>query len=105
MVLGEDNGLSVENFFAIAIFDGVTSFEPGLVENVAPGSCNRRIRLLVSCQNLADTTIPLGPLTERDNPKLSCTPDVLPDDTLSVSEVRSDCTIGEPLPKLPLTLG
>lgn len=78
-------------------------------------SCSRRSRLFVSCQNLAGTARPLDaglptmplppPVAESEIPEL------LPDDTLSVSEVETsapesmDARIGEtgaPLAKAPI---
>ena len=87
---GEDNGPSLENLFN---FGGTINFELGLVDKGDPGSCNLLNLLFVSCQNLAETTIPRGPFFGREFPTHSCTPEVLPEETLSESDaVRSDGT-------------
>ncbi|KAI3681559.1 hypothetical protein L6452_36358 [Arctium lappa] len=88
IVLGDDNGLSLKNIFKLETFGGMINFDPGLVDNGEPGSCNLLILLLVSFQNFADTLIPLGPFCNRFNPPFSWTPEVLPEDTLSVSILK-----------------
>uniref|UniRef100_A0A2C9WK01 Uncharacterized protein n=1 Tax=Manihot esculenta TaxID=3983 RepID=A0A2C9WK01_MANES len=63
----------------------------GLVGNSEPGSCKRLNLLFVSCQNLAETKMPRAPFFPLEIPlPNSCNPEVLPEETLSLSHtVRS----------------
>uniref|UniRef100_A0A2C9WHH7 Uncharacterized protein n=1 Tax=Manihot esculenta TaxID=3983 RepID=A0A2C9WHH7_MANES len=54
--------------------------ELGLVGNSEPGSCKRLNLLFVSCQNLAEIKMPRDPVPN------SCNPEVLPEETLSLSD-------------------
>lgn len=95
MVREEPSGLPELNLFDCeSLFDPPAILDPGLVESGELGSCRRRNRLLVSCQNRADAMIPLDPLFGFVIPPLSWTPLVLSEDTLSVSEaVRSQVAL------------
>jgi hypothetical protein len=84
---GEDTGLSLPNFFGAISLAGVGPFNPLFLETGDPGSGCRLILLLVSCQNLAGSIKPRPPCpaTPTAFPLLS---EVVPDDTLSVSEAK-----------------
>lgn len=101
IVRGEANGLSLGNFFDCMNLAATAILEPGLVDKGDPGSCNRLSRLLVSCQNLAETTIPRGPLRLPLTPAHSCNPEVLPEETLSVSDAVRSVGTDESLAELP----
>lgn len=90
IVLDVESELSALNRFDCTGLSEDAVFDPGL-DNGEPGSCSRLILLLVSCQNLADTTIPRGAFFSLAIPPTphSCRPEVSPEDTLSVSEVPS----------------
>ncbi|MQM20332.1 hypothetical protein Taro_053350 [Colocasia esculenta] len=84
-VRGDKVGLSINDFFTGISFGADATFGRGVDWGV-PGSGSRRSLLLVSCQNLAGTLMPRGVARARAGVHDSCAPELLPEETLSVSD-------------------
>lgn len=81
-----------------------------VVDNGEQGSCNRRRRLFVSCQNRAGMPIPRDAVWPGGSvPMNSCVPELLPEETLSVSDAVVVLVVrlqarADPLSESPLML-
>lgn len=83
--LEQDKGLSTDNFFTVPSFGCTTGLASGEDEGEQGSGC-RYSRLFVSSQNLAGTLIPRGVTFARGSTMNSGVPELLPEDTLSVSD-------------------